>query len=299
MDRLEAMSVLLTVVEEGSLSAGARKLNAALPTISRKVADLERHLGTQLLIRTARRVELTEAGSAYVAASRRIIEQVEEAEREAAGEYLMPRGELTLTAPVMFGRRHVLPVAAEFLEAHPNITMRIHLADKNISITEEHVHIAVRIGELTDNTFKATRVGSVSRVVCANPRYIEKRGRPTTPGELAQHDTIPIAGFADSQVWNFMHDGTTVAAELKPRMVVNMPEAALDAALAGLGIARLLSYQVADELKAGTLVPLLEDWAPPASPVSLVYPSQGILPLKLRAFLNWTAPRLRARLAPG
>jgi DNA-binding transcriptional LysR family regulator len=296
MDRFDAMSVLLAVVEEGSLSAGARRLRATLPTVSRKVAELERHLGTQLLIRTARRLELTEAGQAYVVASKLILEQVEQAERMAAGEYIVPRGELTITTPIMFGRRHVLPVAAEFLDAHPNITLRVYFAEKTLSLTEEHVHVAVRIGELTDNTFMATRVGSVRRIVCASPGYLARRGTPMTPDDLCKHDAITIPGFVETLAWQFMRDGKQVAAEVRSRVAVNITEAALDAALAGLGVAHLLSYQIIEELQSGALVPLLEEFALPFLPVSLVYPAQGLLPLKVRAFLNWTAPRLRARL---
>lgn len=296
MDLFEAMSVLLKVVDEGSLSAAARKLNSSLPTVSRKVSDLEQNIGTQLLIRTARRVELTEAGEGYVQASRAILERVQEAHRAAAGEYTAPRGELTVTAPIMFGRKHLLPVVADFLAAHPDITLCLNLADRNIGIAEEHVHVAVRIGELTDNSFMATRVASVGRVVCASPAYLARIGEPSEPGDLAGHDVITIGGFAESQVWTFFDKGRAVPVELKPRVVVNMPEAALDAALEGLGVARLLSYQVRDEIACGKLVPLLGDFAPPPMPVSLVYPSQGLLPAKVRAFLNWAAPRLRARM---
>ena len=297
MDRLEAMSVLITVVREGSLSAGARALRSSLPTISRRIAELERHLGTQLLIRTARRVELTEAGQGYVRACRRIIEQVEEAELAAAGEYLAPRGELTITAPVMFGRLHVLPVAFDFLEAHPEVSLRVCLSDRNVSIAEEHIHLAVRIGELDDQGFIATRVAAVTKTVCASPRYLARRGAPAAPIELSEHDTIAIAGFGDAEAWDFQKGEERLLASLRPLVTVNMPEAALDAVLAGTGIARLLSYQVAAAVESGALVPLLENFAPPPTPVSLVYPAQELLPAKLRAFLNWAAPRLRARLA--
>jgi DNA-binding transcriptional LysR family regulator len=296
MDRFDAMSVLLAVVEEGSLSAGARRLRAPLPTVSRKVAELERHLGTQLLIRTTRRLELTEAGQAYVVASKLILEQVEQAERMAAGEYIVPRGELTITTPIMFGRRHVLPIAAEFLEAHPNITLQVYFVEKTLSLAEEHVHVAVRIGELTDNTFMATRVGSVRRIVCASPGYLARWGTPKTPDDLCKHDAITIPGFVETLAWQFMQDGKPVSIEIRSRVAVNITEAALDAALAGLGVAHLLSYQITEELQSGALVPLLEEFALPFLPVSLVYPAQGLLPLKVRAFLNWTAPRLRARL---
>lgn len=296
MDRFDAMTVLLAVVEEGSLSAGARRLRAPLPTVSRKMAELERHLSTQLLIRTSRRVELTEAGRAYVSASRAILEQVEEAERTAAGEYVAPRGELTLTAPVSFGRRHVLPLAAEFLAAHPNISLRIDFADTRLSLVEEHVHVATRIGELTDNSLMATRVGTVRRIACASPGYLARRGVPETPAELADHDAITVSGIAQGFAWQFAAVPEAMPIQIRSRVSVSMTEAALDAALAGLGIARLMSYQLEDAFREGTLVPILEDFAAPPLPVSLVYPSQGLLPLKVRAFLDWAAPRLRARL---
>lgn len=289
--------MLLTVVEAGSFSAAARRLNTSLPTISRKVAELEHRLGSQLLIRTARRVELTEAGDAYVAACRVILEQIEQAERAAAGEYSAPTGELTITAPVMFGRRHVLPVAAEFLEHHPAIKLRVYLADKNIPLVEEHVHVAVRIGELADTSLRATRVGSVRRVVCASPDYLSKRGTPTSLEDLQRHDAITIGGFAETLIWQFVRDEGSVSAEVRSKVDVNMTEGALDAALAGLGITRLLSYQVADAVASGALVPVLEEFAPPPIPINLVYLDQKRLPLKVRAFLNWSAPRLRSRLS--
>jgi DNA-binding transcriptional LysR family regulator len=297
MDLFDAMTVLLAVVEEGSLSAGARRLRAPLPTVSRKMAELERHLNTTLLIRTSRRIELTEAGRAYVTASRAILEQVEEAERTAAGEYVAPRGELTLTTPVSFGRRHVMPIAAEFLAARPNISLRIYFADKHISLVEDHVHVATRIGELTDNTLMATRVGTVRRIACASPEYLARRGVPETPADLAGHDAITVGGIAESFAWQFSGNGGAEPIGIRSRVSVSITEAALDAALAGLGIARLMSYQIDDALRDGALVPVLEDFSPPPLPVNLVYPAQGLLPLKVRAFLNWAAPRLRARLS--
>lgn len=297
MDRFDAMSVLLAVVEEGSLSAGARRLRAPLATVSRKVADLERHLGTRLLVRTSRRIGLTDAGRAYLAAARRILEQVEEAERAAAGEYSEPRGELTVTAPVMFGRRHVLPVAVDFLNAHPKIDLWLFLVDRQVNMVEEHVDLAVRIGHLDNGGLIATRVGSVRRVACASPSYLARHGIPLEPEDLRRHDGITFRGFLAAPEWKYRRDGAAFAVEPRSRLAVNTTEAAIDAAVAGLGIARVLSYQVADELRSGALQPLLEAFAPEPMPISLVYPDQGLLPLKVRAFLNWSAPRLRARLS--
>src|SRR5918995_5365162 len=296
MDRFDAMAVLLAVVEEGSLSAASRRLRAPLATVSRKVADLERHLRTQLLVRTSRRVELTDAGRAYIAAARRIMEQVEEAERQAAGEYSAPRGQLHVTAPEVFGRRHLLPLALDFLKEHPEITLRLFLADRQINMAEEHVDLALRIGHLEDSGLIATRVGAVRRVICASPGYLARRGTPRLPEDLKSHDGITFRGFPIAPEWRYRKDSAAFAVEPRTRLAINTTGAAIDAALAGLGIIRVLSYQVADELGSGPLVALLEEFAPEPMPVSLVYPDAGLLPLKTRAFLNWTAPRLHTRL---
>jgi DNA-binding transcriptional LysR family regulator len=296
MDRLDAMSVLLVVVAEGSLSAASRRLRAPLATVSRKVADLERHLGTRLLVRTSRRVALTDAGRAYVESAKRILEQLEEAEREAAGEYRAPRGELHVTAPTMFGRTHVLPVALGFLQEHREIDLRLLLNDRQVNLAEEHIDVAVRIGHLADSGLRATRVGSVRRIACASPDYLARHGAPATPDALTAHDGITFHGFPSAPEWRYRGDGPAWSAEPRTRLAVNATEAAVAAAVAGLGVVRLLSYQIADELRSGALVAILEDFAPEPMPVSLVYPEAGLLPLKVRAFLDWTAPRLRARL---
>jgi DNA-binding transcriptional LysR family regulator len=296
MDRFEAMSVLLSVVEAGSLSAGARQLRAPLASVSRKVAELEQHLGTRLIVRTSRRIALTEAGRAYVAASRRILGQLEEAEREAAGEYQTPRGELRVTAPVLFGERHLMPVALGFLAEHPDINLRLLLADRLVNLTEEHVDIALRIGHLADSTLIATRVGSVQRVICASPGYLARRGLPRTPEDLADHDGITFQGFATSPEWRYRRDSVAFAVEPRPRLAVNSTEAAIQAALADLGIVRLLSYQVANEIRAGRLEILLADFAPDPLPVSLIYPEAALQPLKVRRFMDWVVPRLRVEL---
>ena len=185
MDRLEAMSILLAVVDAGSLSAAARGLGTPLATVSRKVSELETHLGTRLLNRSSRRIALTEAGRSYVEACKRILEDVEEAERSASGEYSAPRGELIITAPIVFGGRvESSPIVIEFLAAYREIDVRIMLADRVANLLEDDVDLAVRIGELPDSSLVATRVGSMRRVICGSPGYFPERGMPTTPGEL-------------------------------------------------------------------------------------------------------------------
>ena len=203
MDRLESMSILVAAVEAGSLSAAARRLGMPLATVSRKVSELEAHLKTRLLNRSSRRLTLTDAGRSYVAACRRILEDVGEAERAAAGEYSAPKGELIVTAPIVFGRLHVLPVAMEFLEAFPEIDLRLVLADRLLNLQEDHVDLAVRIGELPDSSLVATRVGPIRRVVCASPAYFAARGTPRDPGDLSDHDCITFEGLMSPRAWTF------------------------------------------------------------------------------------------------
>ena len=297
MDRFDAMTVLLAVVEEGSLSAASRRLRAPLATVSRKVADLERHLSAQLLVRTSRRVELTDAGRAYVEAAKRILEQVGEAEREAAGEYTALRGELHVTAPTMFGRTHVLPIALDFLKEHPDIDLRLFLNDRQVNLVEDHIDVAVRIGHLVDGGLRATKVGAIRRIACASPAYLAQRGVPSTPGDLAGYDGITFQGFERAPEWRYRGDSPAWTAEPRTRLAVNSTEAAVAAAVAGLGIVRLLSYQIEQELRSGALLPILEEFAPEPMPVTLVYPEGGRLAPKARAFIDWAAPRLRVRLS--
>jgi len=297
MDRLTAMATLLAAVETGSLSAASRKLGMPLATVSRKVSELEAHLRTRLLHRTSRRLSLTDAGEAYVAACKRILEDIGEAERAAAGEYRAPRGGLTLTAPIVFGRLHVLPVAIEFLKAYPDIDLRIVLGDRVIDLQEDHVDLAVRIGELPDSRLVAARVGAVSRVICGSPDYFAQRGTPKSPGELAAHHCITFQGLTSPEEWTFGAGRSRASVAVHSRLIINTAEAAIDAAIAGVGVTRVLSYQAASALRSRTLVRVLRRFEPAPSPVNLVYAGQGRLPLKLRAFLDFAAPRLKARLA--
>lgn len=289
--------MLLAVVDAGSLSAGARQLRAPLSTVSRKIADFEQHLDTQLLVRTRRGIVLTDAGRAFVAASRRILGQLEEAEREAAGEYNKARGGLHVTAPIAFGERHLLPVALGFLVEQPEIKLRLTLADQQLNLADEHIDVALRIGHLADSALIATRVGTVRRVICASPAYLARRGVPRVPEDLALHDGISFEGFAVAPESRYRRDSAAFAVDPHPRLAVNTTQAAIQAALAGFGIVRLLSYQVEEELRSGQLQVLLPGFAPEPLPVSLIYPEADLLPVKVRCFLDWTVPRLRDRLA--
>lgn len=299
MDRLRSMSIFLAAAESGSLSAAGRRLGMPLATVSRKISELETHLGTRLFHRSSRQLMPTDAGRSYLAACKRILEDVEDAERVASGEYRAPRGDLTITTPIVFGRLHVLPVVMDFLRAFPDIDIRIVQADRVVDLVEEHIDLAVRIGELPDSNLVAVKVGSIRRVTCGSPGYFAERGTPSSPSDLAAHVCVTFERLTPADTWSFAIDGRDASIAIHSRLIVNTAEAAIDAAAAGLGITRVLSYQIADRVRAGTLVVALEAFEPPPSPVSLVYAGQGLLPLKLRAFLDFAAPRLKLELLRG
>jgi DNA-binding transcriptional LysR family regulator len=296
MDRLEAMTVLLAVVEAGSLSAASRKLGMPLATVSRKISELEQHLKTRLLTRSARQLSLTDTGRAYVEASRRIVEEVDEAERAAMGEYQTPRGALRITAPIVFGRIHVLPVALDFVRAYPEVELSIVQSDHLLNLIEDRIDLAVRIGELPDSSLVASRVGATRRVVCASPDYLAARGRPKKPEQLAGHDCIDVQNLTTSG-WRFVVGKKDRVFPVQSRLSVTTAEAAIDAAVAGAGITRVLSYMVDEARRAGRLEYLLEEFEPPPWPIHLVHAGQSPLPAKVRAFVDFTLPRLKARIA--
>jgi DNA-binding transcriptional LysR family regulator len=297
MDRFDSMSILVTAVEAGSLSAAARQLGTPLATVSRKVSELEAHLKTRLLNRSSRRLTLTDAGRSYVASCKRILEDLGEAERAASGEYSAPRGDLVVTAPISFGRMHVLPIVTAFLKAYPDIDIRLTLADRVVNLLEDHVDLAIRIGALPDSALIAIRVGAIRRVVCGNPAYFAARGTPNTPNDLATHDCVTFEGVTAPEAWTLTTGKSQTSVAIHSRLVVNTAEAAIDAAVAGVGITRVLSYQIAAAIRASELVVVLQEFEPEPWPVNLVYTSGRLLPLKLRAFLDFATPRLKAQLS--
>jgi DNA-binding transcriptional LysR family regulator len=296
MDRFESMAVLLTAVEAGSLSAAGRKLGMPLATVSRKVSELETHVKARLLSRSTRKLTLTDAGRDYVVACKRILEDVNEAERAASGEYSAPRGELIVTAPIVFGRLHVLPVTTEFLAAYPEVVVRLVLGDRVVNLLEDQIDLAIRIGELPDSSLIATRVGTIRRVVCGSPTYFAEHGTPKSPDALSAHKCVTFAALMSPDSWVFKVDGVDVSVPVHSRLIVNTAEAAIDAAIAGVGVTRVLSYQIDQASRAGLLDTALRDFEPAPLPISLVYAGQSRLPLKLRAFLDFAAPRLRERV---
>jgi len=296
MDRIEAMSMLIEVTDKGSFSAAARALNVPVTTLSRKISDLEASLGARLLVRSTRRIELTDAGIPYLAAARRIIEQVEEAEREAAGEFSEPKGRLVITAPIQFGQLHVLPVVTDFLSLFPQIDVSLLLQDRNMPLIEDHIDMAVRIGRLRDSSMIATTIGSVRMVVCASPRLLDAHGVPEAPQDLSRFPTVTIDAPLSQPGWQFRDpdDKSQLLISPSPRLSVTTVEAALRAAIRDAGVIRLFHYQVADAVKAGDLTIILEEHEQEPFPVSLLHASRGQMPLKMRSFLDFALPRLRS-----
>ena len=290
--------MLREVVDRGSLSAAGRALRIPVPTLSRRISELEARLGTRLLIRTTRTLSLTDAGISYLAASRRILEAVDIAEQEAIGEFIAPRGELVVTAPLQFGRLHVLPVVADFLVSFPDIRVRLLLADRNIHLVDDGVDLAVRIGELPDSTMVATRIGTMRTVICASPALLARHGTPTTPEELRGRPVVVAELPMPGAGWRFRRAGSTDTVEVlvTPRLIVTSIAAALDAAMRDVGFVQLLFYQAAEAIAVGHLQVILAPFELPPAPVHLVHAARGQLPLKMRCFLDVAAPRLRKQL---
>ena len=298
MDRIEAMAVLLRVVGKGSFSAASRELGMPLATVSRKVNELETHLGTKLLVRTTRKVVLTDTGATYVAAAKRILEEIDETERLAAGEFHAPRGELILTAPVSFGRLHILPVVTDFLAAYPEINVRILLADRNLHLLDDRVDMAARIGLLPDSNLVATRIGSMRTVVCASPKLIAGHGMPKSPEGLAALPCVSFDHLSPASTWQFRSKNTKAITDVSitPRLSVSTGDAAVWAAAQGVGATRVLHYQCADAVRAGSLRIILADFEVEPLPVHLIRAGRDALPSKMRVFLDFATGQLRQRM---
>jgi len=269
-----------------------------VPTVSRKLSELEARLRTQLFHRSSRRLSLTDAGRSYVEACRRILEQVDDAEREASGEYRAPTGDMTVTSPWGIGHLHLLPLSCEFQKAYPDIGLRLLPTDRVLNPVENSIDVSVRIGPLPDSSLIATRVGAVRVVACASPDYLAARGLPLTPADLIRHDCITIDETGVPRSWAFMEGGEEIAAPVRSRLTVSTSEAAVEAAIIGSGITRVMSYKMEAARRSGALVLVLEGFEKDPLPVHILYAERKPMPLKLRVFLDWLTPRLKARLAP-
>ncbi|WP_429353215.1 LysR family transcriptional regulator [Paraburkholderia sp. 32] len=292
------MEMLLSAVDKGSLSAAARELKIPVSTLTRKVTELEDMLGTRLLVRTTRKLTLTDVGVAYIAAARRILDLVREQEREAAGEFTTARGELVITAPVQLGRLHVLPVINQFLSQYPDITVRLLLSDRNIDLVDSHADLAVRIGELPDSSMIATRIGSLRPIVCASPELLEKHGTPHEPEELKAYPCV-VFNSPYLSPWRFRLPATGKVAtlEVAPRLEVTAPDAAVTAAVDGAGVTLVFEHDADESLRHNKLRVLLSKFEVEPVPIHLVHVSRSLMPVKLRHFIDFSAPKLRESLS--
>jgi DNA-binding transcriptional LysR family regulator len=295
MDRLDAMRAFTAVADLGSFAEAARRLRLSPAAVTRAVALLEDRLGLMLLNRTTRSVKLTERGALYLDACKKILDDMEDADRRVRGEDAAPRGMMALAAPIMFGRLHVLPIVMRMLREHHELSIRLTLSDRLVHLVEEGIDAAVRIGELADSTLTALKVGEVRRVLVASPNYLAARGAPVTPAALARHDLIAFEGIETTNDWRFGQNERT-GVRIEPRLSVNTADAAIKAAEAGLGITRTLSYQVDDALRAGRLRELLESFAPPPISVNIVYPQRRQGSANVSAFVK--SARAHFRVLP-
>ncbi|MGO2338992.1 MAG: LysR family transcriptional regulator [Psychrobacter sp.] len=299
MDRLQAMSMFVKVVEVGSFSAASKDLNVPLPTLSRKIAEFENQLGVRLLHRTTRKLSLTDSGSDYIDACKRILEQVEEAEGRAKGEYLEPKGDLVITAPIMFGRLHVLPIIIEFLSLYPNINVQLLLSDRNMDLFEDDVDMAIRIGQLPDSTMIGTQVGSMRVVTCASQLFLSGQPELQSPYDLTQRSCILLNTAKTIPYWRYYlpSSGLTVHIDVLPRLTVNDSDSAVKAAVKGVGITQQLHYQVQDLIDKGDLKVILHEFEPDKVPVHLLHKTRKYLPQKMKVFLEFILPTLKKSIS--
>jgi len=297
MDRFDAMRVFVAVATRGSFAEAARSLRLSPSAVTRAVAGLEDELGLSLLTRTTRSLRLTERGAIFLESCRRILDDLDDAERRVRGEDAEPRGEMTIAAPVVFGRLHVTPIVDGLLRAYPALKVRLLLSDRNVHLVEEGVDVAVRIGALADSSLVTTTLGAVSRVLVASPAYLERRGVPASPADLLAHDLIAFEGLSATDEWSFATLDRPL--RIEPRLSINSVDAALAAAEAGLGITRALSYQAEAPVRDGRLALVLQAFAPAPLPVSAVHPARRIGSANVAAFTKASREHFRrSPLAP-
>lgn len=294
MDQLRRLRTLIAVAEEKSFAKAARRLFVSPTAATRAVAALEAELGAPLLIRTTRSVRLSEEGATFVERCRHALAELDEASQSVRGERAEPFGTLVVTAPVLLSRMHILPIVSALIANHPRLDARVLSTDRVVRLVEEGVDVAVRIGDLSDSALHAARIGEVKRILVASPDYVRRRGAPETVAALYDHDHIVFDNFAVDGEWKFSGPGRPTV-RVRPRLLLNDVASTVDAALAGLGVARLLSYQVADALAEGRLVALLDQYSPPPAPVSLVYAGNRERAPNVRAFVAAAREHFRKR----
>ncbi len=296
MDRFNELKVFISVAESGGFAKAAARLRSSPPAVTRTVAALEQRVGVQLFNRTTRMVSMTEAGRRFLEHARRILTDLDVAESELAGESTMPSGHLTITSPVTMGRMMLPSIVTDFLHAHPLVTAKVLLFDRITNLIEEGIDVGLRVGQLPDSSIIARHVGEVRRIIVASPTYLSKHGRPKDPTDLKRHSMIAFTGLLPNREWIFGEGKTARRITLKPRFEINDAAAAIAAAEGGGGITIALSYMVARQIGERRLQQVLGSFAPSAVPVQLVYPESRLVAPKVRAFVDYAAPKLRSAL---
>lgn len=288
------MRVFVAVGEEGGFAAASRKLDISPAAVTRAIVALEEQLGVRLLLRTTRNVRFTDAGRQYYDDTRAILASIAEANDAVSGANAEPRGTLTITASVLFGRMFVMPGVIDYMQRHPQVKVVAHFVDRVTNLVEEGMDVAVRIGPLPDSTLRAIKVGQVQRVLCASPAYLERHGMPAHPTDLLQHAIVSSSALSPRIEWRFGHEGDALTVRMDPRLIVTSNDAALEAALGGLGITRLLSYQVKEAVERGALRLLLEDFEEAPWPVHVVHREDRYGSSKVRSFIDCVVGQLRS-----
>jgi DNA-binding transcriptional LysR family regulator len=293
MDQMHLMTVFVAVGEQESFAGASRSLDMSPAAVTRAVSALEEKLGAQLLQRTTRNVRLTEAGLRYLDDCRNILASIEEANDSASGANSDPKGNLSVTASVLFGKNFVTPCIVQYLKQYPEVDVSAYFLDRAVNLIEEGIDVAVRLGPLPDSSMKALRVGQMRRVLCASPEYLARRGVPRQPEQLQQHTIIAASNITPRVEWKFGRDSNPLAVRIKPRLSVTSNDAAIRAAVEGLGICRLLSYQMAEELAAGKLKIILPEFEEEPWPVHILHRESKYGSPKVRKFIDLLAQHLR------
>ncbi len=294
MDRFHSIQVFVKVAENGGFAAAARNLAISPPAVTRAIAMLEDRLGTRLFIRTTRTVRLTESGERFLQDARRILLELEEAEDAAIGSHAAPRGELRITAPVLFGRKYVTPILGEFLDTFPMVNAQTLFVDRVVNLMDEGLDVAIRIGELPDSSLTAVRVGSVRQIMFASSEYIKNHDPPRRPEDLGEHRLVQAVNMGSAPVWPFQEYGKPLSIRVEPRLRMNTNDAVIELVSAGWGISRLMSYQIASDLADGRLQSVLDDFELPPLPIHVVHQEGRMVSAKVRAFVDFMVDRLRA-----
>lgn len=293
MDRFQAMAAFVQIVEKGSLTAAADALETSPPSVVRTLASLERHLGVRLLNRTTRRIHLTDEGAQFLERCRTILSELQEAEAALTSRQTEPQGRLTVTAPVVFGRRYVTPIVNEFVRRYPNVSVDLLLVDRFTNLVEEGVDVAVRVAHLRDSSLVAIPVGQARRVICASPHYLRRHGTPRVPQDVAKHHCVRYTSLASREEWHFRVGRRNVTVPIAGVISCNQIDGALDACIKGLGLGMFFSYQVVPHRESGDLRYVLEEFEVEPQPIQVIYPHAKLLSTKVRAFVDECVRQLR------